>query len=110
MAPSPKAGAAKERSLPTRVAKQPQGEGHSNTVAETCPVISYRLFLAEIAAALDLASALELAPHAFNDSKSRVGSPLGFFSGPGILPILARKLARRGLSPDLTGAFSVPPV
>ena len=68
------------------------------------------LFLAEIAAALDLASALELAPHAFRESARRVGSPLGFFSGPGILPILARNEARRGLSPDLTGGLSVPPV
>jgi hypothetical protein len=27
-----------------------------------------------------------------------------------MLPILARKLARLGLSPDFTGAFNVPPV
>jgi hypothetical protein len=64
----------------------------------------------EIAAAFDLASALELAPHAFKLSSKRVGSPLGFFSGPGMLPILAKNDARRGLSPALTGALSVPPV
>ena len=68
------------------------------------------LFRFEIAAAFDLASALLLAPHAFRDNANRVGSPLGFAIGPGMLPILARKLALRGLSPDLTGAFNVPPV
>ena len=57
-----------------------------------------------------LASALDDAPQAFRDSNSLVGSPLGLRSGPGILPILARKDARLGLSPDLTGAFKVPPV
>ena len=38
-----------------------------------------------------------------------VGFPF-LYSAPGIFPILAKKLALRGLSPDLTGAFSVPPV
>ena len=68
----------------------------------------FALFLADIAAALALASALELAPHALRLSSSRVGSP-PFISGPGILPILAKKLARLGLSPALTGALrSIP--
>jgi hypothetical protein len=69
----------------------------------------HHLFLFDIAAALLLASALLDAPHARSASANLVGSP--FFSiGPGMLPILARKLARRGLSPALTGAFNVPPV
>jgi hypothetical protein len=72
-------------------------------------VFSIYLFLFDIAAAFALASALLLAPHAFSASANRVGSP--FFSiGPGIPPMRARKLARRGLSPALTGGLSVPPV
>jgi hypothetical protein len=70
----------------------------------------HRLFRFDIAAALLFASAFELAPHAFKDSANRVGSPFGFSIGPGILPMRARKLARRGLSPALTGGFNVPPV
>ena len=38
-----------------------------------------------------------------------MGSPFGFFSGPGIPPMRARKDARRGLSPDFTGAFRFMP-
>jgi hypothetical protein len=53
-------------------------------------------------AAIRLASALELAPHAFNDNSKRVGSPF-LRSGPGMLPMRARKLARLGLSPLFTG-------
>ena len=68
------------------------------------------LFLSLIATALFLASALLLAPHARNASAKRVGSPSGSTIGPGIPPMRARKLARRGLSPALTGALSVPPV
>jgi len=65
---------------------------------------SHFLFRAEIALALDLASCLLLAPQALRLSSSRVGSP-SLRSGPGILPILARKLALRGLSPDFTGGL-----
>lgn len=67
------------------------------------------LFLAEMALALALASAFEDAPHARNESKRRVGSPFGLRSGPGMLPMRARNDARRGLSPDLTGAFKFIP-
>ena len=56
----------------------------------------------EIAAAFLLASAFELAPHAFNDNNKRVGSP-SLRSGPGMLPMRARNDARRGLSPLFTG-------
>ena len=56
------------------------------------------------------ASSLLDAPHARNDSANRVGSPSGSVIGPSILPIRARKLARRGLSPDVTGGRNVPPV
>jgi hypothetical protein len=58
-----------------------------------------------MALAFDFASAFELAPQACKLCKSLVGLPSGFFSGPGILPILAKKEARLGLSPDFTGAF-----
>ena len=70
----------------------------------------YALFLAEIAFAFFLASALDDAPQALSDNSNRVGLPLESRSGPRMLPIRARKLARLGLSPDLTGAFSVPPL
>jgi hypothetical protein len=62
-----------------------------------------------MALAFARASALLDAPQAFRLNKSLVGSPF-LYSGPGMLPILARKLARLGLSPDFTGAFNVPPV
>ena len=71
--------------------------------------MSLLLLRLEIAAAFALASALELAPHACRESNRRVGSPLGFLSGPGIPPIRARKEARRGLSPDFTGACKFMP-
>ena len=61
-----------------------------------------------MALALDLASSLLLAPQALRLSSSRVGSP-SLRSGPGILPIRAKKLALRGLSPDFTGAFKFMP-
>jgi hypothetical protein len=59
--------------------------------------------------AFDLASSLLDAPHAFNAKANLVGLP-SFSIGPGILPIRAKKEARRGLSPDFTGAFKLPPV
>ena len=68
------------------------------------------LLRAEMAAAFFLASALDEAPHARSESSKRVGLPLESRSGPRMPPIRARKLARRGLSPDLTGAFSLPPL
>jgi hypothetical protein len=66
------------------------------------------LFLFEIAFAFALAFALLDAPHACKDLRSLVGLP-SFFSGPGIFPILARKEARLGLSPFLTGGFKLDP-
>ena len=61
-----------------------------------------------MALAFDLASALLDAPHAFNDNNNLVGFPF-FLSGPGIFPILAKKDALLGLSPDFTGAFKLDP-
>jgi len=58
--------------------------------------------------AFDFASSLLDAPHAFNAKANLVGFP-SFSIGPGILPILARKLARLGLSPDLTGGLRFMP-
>jgi hypothetical protein len=72
------------------------------------PFLAFSLLL--IAAALLFASALDDAPQALSDNSSLVGSPLGLRSGPGMLPILAKNDALRGLSPDLTGARNVPPV
>ena len=64
----------------------------------------------DIALAFDLAS-LELdAPHAFKDNNFLVGFPLESLSGPLFPAILAKKDARLGLSPLLTGAFNVPPL
>ena len=63
-----------------------------------------------MALAFDLASADELAPHALSDNNFLVGLPFESLSGPFDAPILAKKDARLGLSPDLTGAFNVPPV
>ena len=71
------------------------------------PILHF-LFLAEIFFAFDLASALDDAPQAFKDNNNLVGLP-SLYSGPAILPILAKKLARLGLSPDLTGAFKFMP-
>ena len=71
-------------------------------------IVDHFLFLAEIALAFALASALLDAPHALRDNSSRVGSPF-FISAPGILPILARNDALRGLSPVFTGAFRFMP-
>ena len=68
------------------------------------------LFLREIAAAFRFASALLDAPHALRLRRSLVGLPFESLSGPRIPPILARKLALLGLSPDFTGAFRVPPL
>ena len=70
----------------------------------------FLLFRAEIALALLRASALLDAPQACNDNSRRVGRPFSSRSGPGMLPIRARNDARRGLSPDFTGGFSVPPL
>ena len=67
------------------------------------------MFLLEIALALALASSLDEAPQALRDRRSRVGFP-SFISAPGILPIRAKKDALRGLSPDFTGGFKLPPV
>ena len=67
------------------------------------------LFRLEIAAAFFLASALLLAPHARSDSSKRVGLP-SLNSGPLMLPMRARKLALRGLSPDFIGRFKFAPV
>ncbi len=64
--------------------------------------------IADMAFAVFLASALLDAPHAFRLNSKRVGSPF-LYSGPGILPILARNEALRGLSPLLTGAFRFMP-
>ena len=46
--------------------------------------------------------------HAFRLRRSLVGSP-SLYSGPGILPILARNDARLGLSPLFTGALRLEP-
>jgi len=59
----------------------------------------------DIAAAFFLASALLLAPHALRESRSLVGLPFASRSGPLALPMRARKLALRGLSPLFTGGF-----
>ena len=67
------------------------------------------MFLLEIALALALASSLDEAPQALRDKRSRVGFP-SFISGPELLPILAKKEALLGLSPDFTGGFKLPPV
>ena len=48
------------------------------------------LFLLEMAAALDLASALDDAPQACKDNSNLVGSPLGLRSGPGLPAARAR--------------------
>jgi hypothetical protein len=52
---------------------------------------------------------LDDAPQALSDRRRRVGSP-SLYSGPGMLPIRAKKEALRGLSPDLTGGLRLPPV
>ena len=65
-------------------------------------------FLLLMFLALLLASALELAPQARSDKSRRVGLP-SLYSGPGMLPMRARKLARRGLSPFFTGALRFMP-
>jgi len=57
-----------------------------------------------IALPLLTASALLLAPHALNDDSNGVALPSGVFCGPLIFPILCKNAARRGLSPDFTGA------
>ena len=62
-----------------------------------------------MAFALARASAFEDAPQACSERSKRVGLPLESLSGPGILPMRAKKLARRGLSPDLTGALRSEP-
>ena len=63
-----------------------------------------------MAAAFFLAFALEDAPQARRDSSSLVGRPLLSRSGPEFPAILARKDARRGLDPFLTGGFRFEPV
>ena len=68
----------------------------------------FRLFRALIDFAFALASALLLAPHARKDNNNRVGLPF-LRSGPFMFPMRARKDARRGLSPDLTGRFKFMP-
>jgi hypothetical protein len=68
------------------------------------------LLRADIALALERASAFDEAPQACKDNSSLVGLPLLSLSGPGMLPMRARKDARRGLSPALTGGFNVPPL
>ena len=69
----------------------------------------FALLRLDIAAAFFLASALLLAPHALRDRSNLVGLPF-LYSGPFMLPILARKLALRGLSPFFTGGFKLDPV
>ena len=58
--------------------------------------------------AFDLASSLLDAPHALNAKANLVGFP-SFSIGPAMLPIRAKKLARLGLSPDLTGGLRFMP-
>ena len=76
------------------------------------PLAYYLPFLlrVDIALALERASAFDEAPQACKDNSSLVGLPLLSLSGPGMLPMRARKDARRGLSPALTGGFNVPPL
>jgi hypothetical protein len=62
-----------------------------------------------MAAAFFLASALDEAPQARSESNRRVGRPLLSRSGPGFPAILARKDARRGLSPFFTGGLRLDP-
>jgi len=50
------------------------------------------------------ASRFDDAPHALSDDSSGVALPSGVFCGPGILPMRCKNAARRGLSPDFTGA------
>ena len=52
------------------------------------------LFILEMRLPLDTASALELAPHAFNDLSNGVSVPSFFFVGPGILPMRCKNEAR----------------
>ena len=58
-----------------------------------------------MAADLRFASAFEFAPHALRESTKRVGRPFSSRSGPRMLPMRAKKDARRGLSPLFTGRF-----
>ena len=76
------------------------------------PLAYYLPFLlrVDIALALLRASAFDEAPQACKDNSSLVGLPLLSLSGPGMFPMRARKDARRGLSPALTGGFNVPPL
>ena len=62
-----------------------------------------------MAADFALASAFDDAPQARSDSSNLVGLPFSSRSGPGLPAILARNEARRGLSPDFTGAFRLAP-
>ena len=71
---------------------------------------AFALFLLLMAAAFFFASALLDAPQARSDNVSLVGLPLASRSGPGMFPIRAKKDARLGLSPLLTGGFSLPPL
>jgi hypothetical protein len=57
-----------------------------------------------------LAAATELNPHAFSANAFLVGSPFGFFISPFMPANLAANDTRLGLTPDLTGAFKLPPV
>jgi hypothetical protein len=75
-----------------------------NAMPERIVIYYHFLFRSLIDLAFALASALLDAPQAFSDSNKRVGFP-SLYSGPGILPILARNDALRGLSPDFTGGL-----
>ena len=83
---------------------------YANSFFPTFGIYLPFLLRADIALALLRASAFEDAPQACNDNSSLVGSPLALRSGPGIFPMRARNDALRGLSPDLTGGFNVPPL
>ena len=63
---------------------------------------NYNPFRADIARDLAFASSFDEAPHARSASANLVGLPF-LAMGPAMPPILARKEARRGLSPALTG-------
>ena len=62
-----------------------------------------------IAKAFLRASALLLAPQTCKDFRRRVGLPFSSYSGPGMLPMRARKEDRRGLLPDRTGGLRSDP-
>ena len=79
----------------------------ASTAISICHAHPFRLFRALIDFALPWR--LPCCSHPTRkDNNNRVGSPF-LRSGPGMFPMRAKKDARRGLSPDLTGRFRFMP-